>query len=496
MKSIKRNFSFTRLGLAALVGFLGIIISCSKSKDVVPQLDTPAITSDLSTVSFGSLDIDQESAAKTVNVTAVYLTGDVTASFSGDGFMASLSETSGFGTSITIPMASLDNGASVPVYVKATPTNGYQGSLAENLVFKSEGADSVSVALTATVALQITGELWLSEYFEEYTPDWKAALPLDSGILGWNMNTDTVMNQANAGGGYPETTVPNNQVMNTWYQTNPINVRSLGGTLGLSDASNLAITGYPAVSGARDILVDPTDAPTFWNWVKLNGTCAKPWAKGNNTQIARRFAPDGNTTNIFLSSLITVKALGSPNKPTTDSFGIGDMIFLANATTGPANNNDVKIVALTDSVGGFHFGLIKENEGNPNILSKQSYSFNTTYLVVMSHEFVPGDNNDVTKLYVFAEGDKIPTSVDGLTPVATIDASYNGGQGLDPTDLTVVAFRERQKETNAPTATFSGIRVGTSWVATLFQDHSKATVSNDLSLNNRVLSNEKSTQCN
>ena len=476
--------------LLLMLVVLTIAISCKKDEPA-PNLDTPVISTDVSSVSFGDLDRDEISAAMPVILSGKYLTANAIVSISAD-FEVSLSQDADFGTdNLTIAFADL-NDASVTIYVRAVPSEGYEGPMTGDLGISSTGAESLAIALSANVALVITGELFMSEYFEQYGPEWVNTIPLDSGILGWNLNTDTIMNQANSGGGYPDVTIPNNEVYNTWYLVVPLNMQTLIVSLGLSDNSDLAITGYPsAPANARNIVLDPVDESQFWNFINPWGKC-KPAAAGtgNNSSAARRFADDGYTSDVFMSSLINITALGEPITGKPNDFGIGDIIALANATSGSSNNNNIKVVALTDGAGGFNFGLIKENEGNTALLSADSYALNTTYAVVLSHEFVEGDNNDVSNLYVFAEGDEIPTSMAGLTPAVTMDASYT--EGLDPLDLNIVYMRERVQAVVTPEASVTGIRVGNTWVATLFANHADALNSNDLTLNNRVLTNEGS----
>ena len=339
----------------------------------------------------------------------------------------------------------------------------------------------------------------MSDFLEQFGAEWTTTLPLDSGILNWQLNTDTVVNQANAGGGYPENTIPNNEVMSTWYTQVPLNGASIRGSQSISDNSSLTVAGYPSVAGARNIVVISDDESENFKFVNKNtGACAGgPREGGNNTSVGRRFALDGyrgnsETGELFMSTLVNITQLGGQREGKPDDFGSGDIIALANATSGPSNNNTVKVLALTDGAGGFNFGLLKENEGNPSIVSEGSYSLNTTYVVVLRHQFVDGDANDISKLYVFADGDEIPLNLDDATEVATIDASYNEGAGIDPLDLNIVYVRERNQSVIAPEFELTGVRVGDTWRATLFADHTSALNSNDWTINNRVITNEES----
>ncbi|OHX63811.1 hypothetical protein [Flammeovirga pacifica] len=456
-----------------------LFTSCSE-EDQKQIITNPEVVVNPASLEFGDLNVGEESAPQMIEVSIFDITGNVTVTIP-EHFQVSLEEADEYvSDELTI------EGSNAVLYVKATPPASFQGNLAGDLAFITDDAPEVKVSLSARVAIEITGTLLMSEYFEQYS-DWSGVMPLDSGILSWDLNTDTVVNASNSGVGYPETTISNNEVTNVWYHPIPLNGATLRSSVGLSDDSNLSFAGYPTVDGYRNINIDPAGSWHFFKWInKKNGNCGGFKEQGNNTSAARRFALDGNTNDLFMSVLINVNTLGSARND--DELGIGDLIALANATSGSANNNVVKIVAINDGQGGFNFGLIKGDEGSAYVLSTESYEIGETYAVVLSHEFVEGDNNDVSNLYVFSSGEVIPTSMNGLSPVATIDASSDG-VGLDPTDLTTVFIRERTQSVITPVASFTGIRVGDSWVATLFAEHSAAQNSNDISLHNRVLTN-------
>ncbi|MGL1886782.1 MAG: hypothetical protein OCD76_09720 [Reichenbachiella sp.] len=470
-----------------LSAFLSVmLLTACDEEDPIIIPDVPVVSVDQTALDFGSLDKDEISEAKAIVISGEFLTVAVVVA-SPEGFEISSTETEGFGTeNISIAADDLAE-AGVTIYVRAAPASGFEGAMAGDLTINSDGVDEVKVSLSATVALVITGNLFMSEFFEQYA-DYSTTMPLDSGIMGWDLNTDTLMNFANSGGGYPEVTVANNEVMNTWYLPVPLNGATLKASLGLSVSSDLSITGYPTVAGAKNIVLDPEDeSQTFAFINKKNGACVTP-SSARNTSAGRRFRADNDSTDLFMSALINVETLGLAIEGKPDDFGMGDIIALANATSGPSNNNTIKVVALTDGVGGMQFGLLKENEGNSAVLSEAIFALNTTYAIVLSHDFVEGANNDVSKLYVFAEGDEIPTSMAGLTPAVTMDATYT--EGVDPTDLSIVYMRERRQSVITPVASVTGIRVGDTWLATLFEEHANAQNSNDITLNDRVLVNE------
>ncbi|MEM7108029.1 MAG: hypothetical protein AAF519_07370 [Bacteroidota bacterium] len=474
------------------------ISSCGDDDDGSTTIPIePEIVLNANSLDFGTVEEGQTSSALSVTVSGNNLEGDVVVSIP-DNYEASLSESGTYeAESITLAQSSFDDEASVSLFIRVVVPASFEGTVSGTATFQTLNGDDVDLSLTAASEITITGQLFMSEYFEQYGAEFQDLLPVDSAILMWSMNTDTVVNQANAGGGYPETTIPNNEVVEIWHVGIPLNGASLRSTLGFNASTSLAVSGYPAApAGARSIRLDDEDMNTFENWVNRNNGNCQPSLPANqplserNIGCSRRFALDGYTDDVFMSALVNISELGDQREGKSDDFGRGDLLMLTSALTGPANNNNVKVLALSNGAGGFNFGLNKENEGNANILSTESYSLNTTYVVVLSHEFVAGDNNDITNLYIFEEGDQIPTSVDGLTPVATMDDTYT--DGIDPIDLTEVFIRERNLAVICPTAEITGIRVGSTWVATLFEDAANAVNSNDITANNRILTNEGS----
>ena len=461
-----------------LFTLLALILACGDDDDdpiVIPSI--PSVSVSNTSVSFGNVEPGTESNVESISITGSNLTANITVSVP-NGFLASLEEGGTFGTT-DLTISQTAGSASATVFFKTTPASDFQGNLSGTAIIASTGASSVNIDLSASVSINITGELYVSEYFEMYSEtEYPNFLPMDSAILNWRQNTDLLVDFANFGAPWPTTTIPNNQVKTNWYQPIPLNGATLRSSLGLTPANDMSFSGYTvAPSGARAITLDREDGSGNSNWININnGNCIMHTLR--NTSAARRFADDGNRENVFLSALINVEELGGEE----NEIGSGDLIALSNAVTGPANNNVVKIVALLDGMGGFNFGLIKENENNPTILSEESYDFNTTYLAVISHEFVEGDNNDITKLYILSSGDSIPLDIEETTPVATIDETYSAG--LDPTDLSIIFLRERIQAGPTPKARLTGIRVGNTYRATMFAEEA---VNGNENIHNRIL---------
>jgi len=69
--------------LLLMLVVLTIAISCKKDEPA-PNLDTPVISTDVSSVSFGDLDLDEISAAMPVILSGKYLTANAIVSISAE----------------------------------------------------------------------------------------------------------------------------------------------------------------------------------------------------------------------------------------------------------------------------------------------------------------------------------------------------------------------------------------------------------------------------
>lgn len=471
---------------------IALLFAACKENDIVPIPDDPEANVSPLTIDFGNIQPGETSQADTITIKAYDLIGNMDVTIPAN-FVAALDIDGVYSNDqLTIDKDLLVDGTEVLLFIKVVAPSDFSGLLTGKVSLATEGADVIEVSLTATVAIEITGSLFISDFFTEYA-NYSVFLPLDSAIYGWDQNTSMIV----SGNGFPEANdIPNNEVYSHWWSPIPNGCATVRGTLGLSESTNMNVTGYPvAPAGAKSVILDPGDGSGGWNFVNRNtGNCAKGQFSSEglpigNTAVGRRFAEDGYTGNLFMSALVNVETLGSVFAWKVDSAGMGDIMALANATSGPSNNNTVKIVALPNGNpdGKFQFGLLKENEGNPTIYSQTIFDLNTTYVVILSHEFVAGDNNDISKLYVFKEGDEIPLDVTDATPEVIMDDTYT--YGVDPSHLSIVYLRERRQSNFGPKAEITGIRVGDTWRATLFENESNAVHSNTIDHSKRIVTN-------
>ncbi|MES2466961.1 MAG: hypothetical protein V4675_06645 [Verrucomicrobiota bacterium] len=158
--------------------------------------------------------------------------------------------------------------------------------------------------------------------------------------------------------------------------------------------------------------------------------------------LAHSFTAQSSGT-LYTSFLISLS--GGPITST-----VGDYpIHMQQISAGPFFN---RVVIRTDGLGGFNFGLRKESSGTIAYESN-ARAYSTTYLVVMSYEFVDGGtSNDIGSLWVN------PT-LTALPPVALLTTT----SGVDATGLDRVNLRQSSSTGFAHTDTVDEIKVTTTW---------------------------------
>lgn len=117
-------------------------------------------------------------------------------------------------------------------------------------------------------------------------------------------------------------------------------------------------------------------------------------------------------------------------------------------------------VFIKSSGSGFAFGVSKNSNYNSAVLpvfTPQTYSFNTTYLIIVKYTYIAGNSNDQIDLYVFSA----PT-LPSAEPAATISTTDSGSGSSDASTLTAVYVRQGTSSV-APTVQVDGIKVGLTW---------------------------------
>jgi len=163
---------------------------------------------------------------------------------------------------------------------------------------------------------------------------------------------------------------------------------------------------------------------------------------------------------VYVSFLLNVKDLGSKASKAyffclvpQSKAGLGD---------GKSGGEFVKLYALPSATDG-KFNLAFAAAGNcEKAVSKSGdLDLNTTYLVVLSLEFVEGSNNDNISMWV---NPVISAAEPAPTAKRDIYADTGGDLTLTSGGLKYVQLRQGQTATNdAPLVEIDGLRVGTAW---------------------------------
>ncbi len=154
---------------------------------------------------------------------------------------------------------------------------------------------------------------------------------------------------------------------------------------------------------------------------------------------------------VYLSFLIRVDSLSAS---ATEGFNI------CLDEGGGSTNLNTKIYIKKINSSTFNIG-IKKCDGIVKY-SPAVYSKNTTYLVMCSYTFVSGLNNDISRLYVSTSG------VPATEPAAPATADTSG---VDIDDIGEICLNNSfiQSGLQGSSVKIDGIRIGTSWSSTLFQ---------------------------
>ncbi|MBK8982357.1 MAG: hypothetical protein IPM38_08575 [Ignavibacteria bacterium] len=113
-----------------------------------------------------------------------------------------------------------------------------------------------------------------------------------------------------------------------------------------------------------------------------------------------------------------------------------------------------------DMGGVLEFGVTKASTSDTNSMVWSSgYSYNTTYLMVLKYEFVPGSNNNLVSLFIFNSG--VPATEPAVPTIGP--ALYTSG---DAFNIGRVALRQGVAS-RMPTVIVDGIRATTAWLTTV-----------------------------
>ena len=435
------------------------------------------------TVQFGDVVPGTASDAQEVKFTTINVVSDITAEASA-GFQVANTVDGTYGNTATLAFDATS------VFVKAAPDAGAALGETTGTVTLTVAEASATVNLRAIVAATV-GQLFWVENFEYPSDD---TYPPYADTYPASYNPDPAIGQLNWGivpvsARYRLAAVYNGDdatvdkitglartgVFDTWYTQ--IRLRSVA----MGDGP-LSITGYPesGVGRTARLALDYSNQSQKANCNNEGAFLSK------NTAMARRFVDDGSeitSGNVFFTAMVKVNSLADEATPV-----LKNAVFMLTGDAAFVNENAMKLNIQADGSGGFNFGVSKSGDDGSVVYVSTSYAVGTTYAVVLKveiNEDLEGeDPNDAVSVYVFAEGETIPTfeTID-LTPEARVDATNQDIADVhDVTSgLEIFYFREVADIFAAGGVAnlaihdveFSGIRVGTSWSA-LFQDASQA----------------------
>ncbi|GEM_PF-1357001 len=134
--------------------------------------------------------------------------------------------------------------------------------------------------------------------------------------------------------------------------------------------------------------------------------------------------------------------------------------------TGGSTNFNTKTYFKKVSGTTFNLGIQKIHASGSIVYSNNVYNTNTTYLIVASYTFKPGSStNDVCKLYAFSSG--VPVN----EPASPLALDSVGNDIVDIGDIVLANSFIQTNGLRNSSMKIDGIRIGTSWNSTLFQNY-------------------------
>ena len=184
---------------------------------------------------------------------------------------------------------------------------------------------------------------------------------------------------------------------------------------------SLTYTGYPASGIGNSVIV--------------------AGGSGSREDVHANFTPQGVTGAVYAAFLANISTATTT----------GDYFFHL-APPFPTTFFKPRLMIRDDGAGNIQFGITKALTGSA-VYTTTTYSYNTTYLLVVKYEFFPGDSNDVAKLF-------INPTIGSEPPVSDITSA-----DIVPDDsIAAVCLRQGSQ---AYTVQVDGITVGTSWSSTV-----------------------------
>lgn len=156
-------------------------------------------------------------------------------------------------------------------------------------------------------------------------------------------------------------------------------------------------------------------------------------------------ADSSNATSVYASFMVNITAAQRPGDYFLALLPSTSTTFFSGRVSARLNN------------GVLEFGLTKASQPDTNTMVWASgYSLNTTYVLVLKYNFIPGPANDLVSLFIFSG------SIPATEPSPTIGPQSFSATSGDANNIGRIALRQGTA-TRAPNAIVDGIRVATSW---------------------------------
>lgn len=213
-------------------------------------------------------------------------------------------------------------------------------------------------------------------------------------------------------------------------------------TENFSFSGSLSTNGWTAHSGDGTNNISTTSGLSFSGYSQTNvGNAALLMSSGQDVNLPLSAAQTSGT--VYYSFMVNVAN-------TTDVVGDYFTGLYTNTTTFPA-----RFYAAKTAGGNLKFGLSKSATVAQVADSVTTYTFGTTYLVVLKYQFQAGAGDDVVSAYIF--GGSIPDT-EPVSPTLTSNS------GTDASSLVSVFLRQGSNTTSrSVNCTVDGLFVNTSW---------------------------------
>lgn len=436
-------------------------------------------------VALGEVVPNTSSEVQEVTFTSLNVVSDITATASTGFEVASATD----GTFATTAALGAD---ATFVFVRAMPASDATFGRLEGTVTLAVADASAEINVSAIVSSEV-GTLFWAENFDYPTDDtypayadtYPESYAAEGGQANWGIVPVSARYRGAAKYNGTDASVEvikgfeRTGIFDTWYTAVRLRAVAMGD-------GPLSLTGYPGSGVGRTARL----AQDYSNQSQ-KGNCNNEGAfLSKNTWLARRFVDNDSeitSGNVYLSALVKVNEVFDESTPV-----LKNAIMMLTGDASFVNANAMKLNVRNDGAGGFNFGVSKSADDGSVVYGANSYAIGSTYAVIFKVE-IKADNegddpNDVVSVYVFKEGDEIPSFEDeSVTPEAQVDDTNQDLADVHDVTSGLEIFFTREvadvfgaggvDNVRVHDVEFSGLRIATTW-SSLLQDASQALYDN------------------